>query len=103
MLNSNMSDETVIISKKEFERLQKLEADLPAMLEAAKEEERKDALTRLHQRDKENPEAAKKRYKKHYNLNKDAVNAKRREAYRLKKEANLAKTIQSPGDSSNER
>jgi hypothetical protein len=85
MLNSDMSDEIVMISKKELERLQKLEADLPAMLEAAKEEERKDALTRLHQRDKENPDAARARAIKRYNRNKDEINAKRREAYHLKK------------------
>ena len=85
----------ILVSKEEFERLRSIEAGLPELLEATREEERKNALTRLHLRDKENPELAKKRYKKHYNLNKDVINEKRREAYRLKKEAKLA--TNSPG------
>lgn len=82
----DMSDETIVMNKKEVERLRKLEEDLPALLEAAREEERKNALIRLHQRDKENPELARARALKRYNLNKEEINAKRREAYRLKKE-----------------
>lgn len=80
----------VLVSEEELVELmelRKLKEDLPGILEKAKEEERKDALVRLHQRDKENPEAAKARSKKHYTLNKDAVNAKRREAYHRKKQA----------------
>ncbi len=83
MATSNM----ILVSAEELAELRKLKEDLPGIIEKAKEEERKDALARLHQRDKENPEAAKARYKKHYNINKEAVNAKRREAYHRKKQA----------------
>jgi hypothetical protein len=79
--------ETITIPKDEYEELLKLKADLPAMLEKAKEEEQKEALVRLHRRDKENPEGARKRALKRYNRNKDEINAKRREAYKAKKEA----------------
>jgi hypothetical protein len=79
--------ETITIPKEEYEELLKLKADLPAILEKAKEEEQKEALVRLHQRDKENPEGARKRALKRYNRNKDQINAKRREAYKAKKEA----------------
>lgn len=95
MSSTVCTPQLILVSKEEFDRLRKLEEDLPELLEATREEERKNALTRLHQRDKENPELAKKRYKKHYNLNKDAINEKRREAYRLKKEG--MKISQAPG------
>ncbi len=85
---TSMADkEMITIPKEEYEELLKLKADLPAMLEKAKEEEQKEALVRLHQRDKENPEGARKRALKRYNRNKDEINAKRREAYKAKKEA----------------
>jgi hypothetical protein len=84
--------ETITIPKDEYEELLKLKADLPAMLEKAKEDEQKEALVRLHQRDKENPEGARKRALKRYNRNKDEINAKRREAYKAKKEAQKTPT-----------
>jgi hypothetical protein len=87
MLNSDMSDEIVMISKKELERLQKLEADLPAMLATAKEERDKERLAKLRQKEKENPEPHRKKALERYHKNKDEILAKRREAYRLKKEA----------------
>jgi hypothetical protein len=80
-----MSEETINVPKAEWEELRKLKEELPSLLEKAKEEERKDALHRLHQRDKENPEIARKRAMKRYTLNKEEINAKRREAYKLKK------------------
>ncbi len=82
----------ITIPKEEYEELLKLKTDLPAMLEKAKEDEQKEALVRLHQRDKENPEGARKRALKRYNRNKDEINAKRREAYKAKKEALKAST-----------
>jgi hypothetical protein len=84
--------EMITIPKEEYEELLKLKTDLPAMLEKAKEDEQKEALVRLHQRDKENPEGARKRALKRYNRNKDEINAKRREAYKAKKEALKAST-----------
>ncbi len=79
--------ELVTVTRAELEELRKLKADLPAIIAQAKEEENKDALKKLHQRDKENPEGARKRAMKRYNQNKEEINAKRREAYRAKKEA----------------
>lgn len=81
-------EETVVISKAELEELRKLKADLPAIIDKAKEEERNNALVRLHQRDKENPEAARQRAKRLYDLKKDEIKAKRRAAYQRKKAAN---------------
>jgi hypothetical protein len=74
---SEEGKEMVLIPKKELERLRKIELDLPVVIEQAKMEERKDALVRLHQRDKENPEQARERAKKYYHLHKDEIKARR--------------------------
>ena len=89
--------ETVVIAKEELERLRKLEADLPALLEKAKADEAKDALNRLHQRDKENPELARQRANNRYKLKKEEINAKRREAYQRKKQCASSGEDNSPG------
>ncbi len=86
---SSDENEMVLVSKAELEELRKLKEDLPAIIEKAKAEEAKDALHRLHQRDKENPEGHRERSKKHYELKKDEILAKRREAYKAKKAAKL--------------
>ncbi len=81
----SMADtELVTVTRAELEELRKLKADLPAIIAQAKEEENKDALKKLHQRDKENPEKHRARALKSYERNKDAINAKRREAYKRK-------------------
>ena len=80
-------EETVTVPKAEWEELQRLKEELPTLLVQAKEEEARDILHRLHQRDKENPELARKRAQKRYAHNKDEILAKRREAYKRKKEA----------------
>lgn len=83
--NSMSTPKMILVSEEELAELRKLKEDLPEIIEKAKEEERKEALERLHRRDKENPEAARERALKRYNRNKDEINAKRREAYQLKK------------------
>lgn len=88
----------VLVAEEELARLRQLEKDLPVLLEKAKEDERKEALNRLHKRDKDQPELARKRAMKRYNLNKEGIKQQRREAYRRKKEAKLA--ANSPGVSS---
>lgn len=80
------TSEMITVPKETLERLLKLEADLPGLLEAAKAEERRNALERLHLRDKEDPMLARKRAKKRYMAQKDVINAQRREAYKAKKE-----------------
>jgi hypothetical protein len=93
-----MSSETVTILKSELERLRKLEEDIPAIIQRAKEEQYKDALAKLHQRDKENPEIARQRAMKRYAINKEEIKAKRREAYyRKKEEAKTAAAGSAPG------
>ncbi len=86
--NSMALSDMVMISRAELERLQKLEAELPDIIQKAKEEEAKEALRRLHQRDKENPEAHRQRSKKLYERKKEEILAKRREAYRKRAKAN---------------
>ena len=82
--------ELVTIAKDELERLRKLEADLPALLEKARYEGGMDRLKALHQKQKENPKQHSENMLKRYHLKKEEINARRREAYRLKKEAKLA-------------
>lgn len=86
-----------MVAEEEIERLRKLEADLPAMLEKARHEGGMDRLKILNQRHKDNPEEHRRKSKERYALKKDQILAKRREAYKLKKAAKLAQT---PGDSS---
>jgi hypothetical protein len=60
-MSSNLcTPRMVLIAEEELERLRKIEADLQAMLEAAKKEEHKNVITRLYQRDKESSGAAEK-------------------------------------------
>jgi membrane protein involved in colicin uptake len=80
-----MSEETINVPKAEWERLQKLEADLPALLEKTKQERDKERLKELSQRNKENPEEHRRKAKEYYTLKKDIIKAKRREAYARKK------------------
>lgn len=80
------STKMVLVSEAELEELRKLKEDLPSIVEKAKLEERKDALIRLHQRDKEHPEGHSKRNAKWYQQNKDEINARRREKRKLAKE-----------------
>ena len=97
---SEASEEMVLVSKAELERLRKLEADMPAIIEKAKHEGGMDRLKVLNQRNKENPELHRQKSKEYYELKKDKILAKRREAYKLKKAAQAAKPADSPGRSS---
>ncbi len=69
----------VFISLERLRALEALEAGLPAMLEGAKADRDKERFAALREKDKEHPEGAKDRYKRHYAANKDAINARRRE------------------------
>ena len=83
--------ELVTIPRVELERLQKLEAELPSLLESVRNESTKDRLAELHKKQKENPERHREQSKKRYELKKDEILAKRREAYQRKK-ASKSKT-----------
>ncbi len=80
-------EEMVLVPKSEIEKLRKLEAELPTIIEKTKVERDKERLKELAKRNKENPEHHREQSKKLYYLKRDEINAKRREAYRLKKEA----------------
>lgn len=91
----------ILVPEDRWNWLRQLEKDMPALLEKAKEDERKEALERLHKRDKDQPELARKRAMKRYNLNKEEIKQRRREAYQRKKEAKLvanSPAVSSPGE-----
>lgn len=96
--------ETVTILKAELERLQKLEADLPGLLEKVRNETTKERLEHLHTKQRENPEKHREQSKKRYELKKAEILAKRREAYQRKKAAKTGEVSsgaseESPGPS----
>lgn len=84
----------VLVPVERLRALEALEAGLPDMLARAKVERDKERFAALHEKDKENPEGAKERYKKHYVANKDAINARRREK---RKEKNTIPASNLPG------
>lgn len=84
----------VCISLERLRALEALEAGLPAMLAGAKADRDKERFATLREKDKENPEGAKDRYKKHYVANKDVINARRREK---RKEKNTILASKTPG------
>ena len=79
----------VLVPVERLRALEALEASVPEMLAKARADRDKERFAVLHEKDKENPEGAKERYKKHYVVNKDAINARRREK-RKEKNATLA-------------
>jgi hypothetical protein len=86
----------VLVPVERLRALEALEASLPDMLARAKVDRDKERFTALHEKDKENPEGAKERYKKHYVANKDAINARRRDK-RKEKNAILAGNLPGVG------
>ena len=93
---SGLSDETIYLSQTPTNNnttnmIYLSQEDLNAIIEKAKKERDIEKLQELHRRDKENPDAHRKRSMKYYLENKDAINAKRREAYKNKKQDNIHK------------
>ncbi len=84
-MSSESANEMITVPKAEWERLLKLEADLPAMLEAVEKRTAKERFKQLQQSD--TPEKVRQRVNKHYQLHKDEINAKRREKRRLARAA----------------
>ncbi len=76
----------VLISAERLRELERLEAELPTIVAKDKYKAHAERFASLRARDKENPEAHKKRSTEWKKANKDEYNAKRREQYRLKKE-----------------
>ena len=77
---------TVLISQERLEHLLKLEASLPKMIEEAVINYKKNSLKRLHEIDKQNPEAINARVKRYVEKHRESINARRREKRRAKKQ-----------------
>ncbi len=79
-----MSD-NVIISSERLRQLEQIESAIPSMIDTALKEYKQNALKRLHEKDKLNPEAVNIRAKRYAQKNREMLNAKRREKRRLEK------------------
>lgn len=77
---------TVLISQERLEHLLKLEASLPKMIEEAVINYKKNSLKRLHEIDKQNPDAINARVKRYVEKHRESINARRREKRRAKKQ-----------------
>ena len=73
--NKNM----VLISYERLKSLEMLEKKLPEMIKLAIDENKKNNLKRLHEKDKLDPKSVNARVKKYVMKHKDKINAKRRE------------------------
>jgi len=80
----------VPISAERLQKLEELEAALPAMIELANAEYKKSNLTRLHEKDKTDPESVKLRVYRYVQKHKEKINERRREKRKEKKEAAAA-------------
>jgi hypothetical protein len=73
------------ISVERLRELEALEASIPDMIDSALKDYKQNALKRLHERDKANPEAVNMRAKRYAEKNRELLNAKRREKRQLLK------------------
>ena len=85
--------ELVEISADRLEQLEKLESQIPTMIQDALKEYKQAALRRLHEKDKANPEAVNLRARRYAQKNREILNAKRREKRRLERIAKEEKKI----------
>lgn len=81
---STTSPKMVLVSEEELERLRRLEADLPAIVEKVRNETTKERFKDLQSKD--TPEKVRDRANKYYMLHKEEINAKRREKRKQQKE-----------------
>ncbi len=88
-----MSEETINVSKAEWEELRKLKEELPTIINQIRSESTKDRFKQLQATD--TPEKVRERAKKYYQLHKDEIKAKRLE----KKNASLTAVEKTPGPS----
>jgi exonuclease VII large subunit len=77
----------VSISLERLQKLEELENSLPAMIEQAIQENKKKNLSRLHEKDKQNPESVNLRVKRYAARHKETLNARRRAKREQKKKA----------------
>jgi hypothetical protein len=84
----------VLVPIERLRALEALETELPSIINKAKQEEKKERLAKLHERD---PEVHRKHMLEYYHEHKEEINAKRRERRLKKKEAELGTPAGSPG------
>jgi hypothetical protein len=77
-------DTLVEISVERFEELEKLERSLPDLIAKAIADSKRENLRKLHEKDKNNPEAVRNRVKRYIQKNRDKINEKRRERRKQK-------------------
>lgn len=87
---------TVTISVERLKELEALEAEMPHIVARAKAEANAERFASLRARDKEDPDAHKKRSAEWKKTHREEYNAKRREQYKLKKAA-AAESTKTPG------
>lgn len=79
-----------VIPTERLRALEALEAELPALLEKAKQDRDRERLSVLRSRYKEDPKSVSARTAKWKEEHREEYNAKRREQYKRKKEAEKA-------------
>ena len=72
------SSKFVSISAERLKQLEDIERNLPAMIQSAIEQNKKDKLKLLHEKDKLDPKSVNMRVKRYAQKHKDEINAKRR-------------------------
>jgi hypothetical protein len=75
----------VLISLERLRELEAIEASIPARIEQAILEHKKNNLRKLHEKDKNNPENVNLRVKRYAERHREELNLRRREKRRLKK------------------
>jgi hypothetical protein len=92
-MDSIPTSEMVMISESRLQELEDLESKLPKLIEEALKAHKASVLNRLHQRDKENPQAVNLRVKRYANKHRETINRKRRERRKEKAGNVLTDTI----------
>ena len=72
------SSKFISISAERLKQLEDIERNLPAMIQSAIEQNKKDKLKLLHEKDKLDPKSVNMRVKRYAQKHKDEINAKRR-------------------------
>jgi hypothetical protein len=82
--DAKQSNKLVAVRPSRLQKLQELEAKLPVLVKEEVDKQKKEKLDKLHQKDKENPNAVKERVKKYAEKNREAINERRREKRKSK-------------------
>jgi hypothetical protein len=82
------TQDLVEVSIGRFAALEELEKSLPDLIAKAIINYKNENLRKLHQKDKDNPEAVRNRVKKYISKNRDKINEKRRERRKLLSQTN---------------